>query len=76
MSLRRDYTNRGNSLRSTGPTSQAGKARSSQNSLRYAFLSSELLLPEEDAKALSKLRERIRDHFRPLVKAEPSPTLG
>ncbi len=65
MSYRRDATNRGNSLRSTGPRSQEGKARSSQNSLRYGFLSSELLLPEEDPKTLSKLRERLRDQFKP-----------
>ena len=65
MSYLRDATNRGNSRYSTGPRSQEGKARSSQNSLRYAFLSSELLLPKEDPKALSKLRVRIRDHFRP-----------
>ena len=70
MSYRRDATNRGNSLRSTGPRSQEGKARSSQNSLRYGFLSSELLLPEEDPKALSKLRERIRDNFKPVGPVE------
>jgi len=65
MNYRRDAANRGNSLRSTGPRSQEGKARSSQNSLRYAFLSRELLLPGEDSKQLSKLRERLRDQFKP-----------
>ena len=65
MSYLRDAANRGNSRYSTGPRSQEGKARSSQNSLRYGFLSNELLLPDEDPKALSKLRVRIRDHFRP-----------
>ena len=65
MSYRRDAANRGNSLRSTGPRSQEGKARSSQNSLRYAFLSRELLLPGEDSKQLSKLRERLREEFKP-----------
>ena len=53
-------------MRSTGPRSQEGKTRSSQNSLRYAFLSAKLLLPEEDPKALSKIRERLRDHFKPV----------
>ena len=65
MNYRRDASNRWNSLRSTGPRSPEGKARSSQNSLRFPFLSRELLLPVEDPKALSKLRERIRDHFKP-----------
>ncbi len=66
MSYRRDAANRGNSLRSTGPRSQQGKARSSQNSLRYSFLSSELLLPDEDPQALSKFRVRLRDQFKPV----------
>ncbi len=66
MSYLRDATNRGNSRYSTGPRSEEGKARSSQNSLRYAFLSSELLLPDEDPKALSKFRVRLRDQFRPV----------
>ena len=52
-------------MRSTGPRSQEGKARSSQNSLRYAFLSRKLLLPGEDSRQLSKLRERLRDEFKP-----------
>ena len=65
VSYHRDATNRGNSLRSTGPRSLEGKARSSQNSLRYAFLSRELLLPGEDSKQLSKLRERLREEFKP-----------
>ena len=65
MSYFSEDANRRNSLRSTGPRTQAGKTRSSQNSLRYRFLSGELLLPEEDPKALSKLRARLREQYKP-----------
>ena len=64
MSYRRD-ANRGNALLSTGPRTAEGKARSSQNGLRYRFLSAELALPGENLKELSKLRERLRDEFKP-----------
>ena len=70
VSYRGDAANRGNSLRSTGPRTLEGKARSSQNSLRFAFLSNQLLLPDEDPKQLSKLRAGLRDYLKPLGPVE------
>lgn len=55
---------------STGPRTPEGKARSSQNGLRYAFLSSHLLIPGEDSKALAKIRTGLRELYRPVGPAE------
>lgn len=54
----------------TGPRSAEGKARSSQNGLRCAFLSSDLLIPGESPKALAKLREGLREQIRPVGAVE------
>ena len=57
--------NRQNALRSTGPTSREGQARSSQNALRHGLLSRNTLLPDEDHDAFQALRERLWEALQP-----------
>lgn len=56
----RAKANARNALRSTGPKTEAGKARSSLNARKHGLLSRETLLEGEDATALSELDERLR----------------
>lgn len=54
--------NRRNALRSTGPRTDEGKARSSQNALRHGVLSSKAVSHYEDGEAFEALLGRlIRD---------------
>ncbi len=66
MSYWSDAANHQNAQLSTGPRTPEGKARASQNALRFGFLSSHLLLPDEDGKQLSKLRGGLRDYLKPV----------
>ncbi|MBM4031949.1 MAG: hypothetical protein FJ291_09205 [Planctomycetes bacterium] len=57
--------NRQNALKSTGPKSAEGKARSARNSLKHGLLSREVLLPGEKAKELAAFREGILAQLAP-----------
>jgi len=59
-SARQQAANRQNAQRSTGPRTTAGKARVAQNAVTHGLLSEELLLPDEDPKALQTLSQNIR----------------
>ena len=58
--------NRRNALRSTGPRTPEGKARSSQNASKHGLLSREVLLPGEDREALEALREDLISELQPI----------
>ena len=55
--------NRANAQHSTGPRSEQGKARSSQNNLRYGFRSQSVLLPGDDPAEYEELLAELTDHF-------------
>ncbi len=57
--------NRRNALKSTGPTSPAGKARSSQNALRHGFASKQIVLNTEDEAAFQALHAEFLDEYQP-----------
>lgn len=52
--------NRANALKSTGPKSSKGKARSSKNALKHGLLSREVLLKGDNEAALVDLGRRMR----------------
>ena len=63
--------NRANSQKSTGPKSDAGKARSSQNSLRNGlYTDHHVILPDEDGEQFEALLESLRAEFLPRTPAE------
>jgi hypothetical protein len=53
----RRETNARNAQRSTGPKTPEGKATIRLNALKHGLLSQDILLPDEDGKALAKLGE-------------------
>lgn len=58
-SLNKQRANRENSLRSTGPRTETGKARSSKNAQRHGILSRQPLLADEDAREFEHFRAEI-----------------
>ncbi|WP_435020178.1 hypothetical protein TA3x_001687 [Tundrisphaera sp. TA3] len=58
--------NRRNSLKSTGPTSEEGKARSRGNALKHGMTGAGIVLPKEDAAEV----DRLTESFRAELKAE------
>ncbi len=57
--------NRRNAMRSTGPRTAEGKARSRLNGLTHGFRSDQLLLPTEDGAAFQDLLATWMDDWRP-----------
>jgi hypothetical protein len=57
--------NRTNSSRSTGPTTDAGKERSSQNAFRHGLTSSKIVLPGEDPAEYDAFRADILEQYQP-----------
>ncbi len=64
-SLRQIEANRRNALKSTGPTSVAGKAASSMNGLKTGIHAKSLILPSEKLADLEQLIEEYYDHHQP-----------
>ncbi len=62
--------NQANSQRSTGPTSPAGKTRSSRNAFKHGLYSKQLVLPNEDPAELDQLRASLRTEHQPLNTTE------
>jgi hypothetical protein len=65
VSARKLAANRANSQKSTGPKTEAGKARSSQNRVSHGFFSTHLLLPGESQRELDALRDELVADVRP-----------
>ncbi len=63
--LYRAETNRRNSQHSTGPRTDEGKARSSQNSFKHGLYSKQLITPGEDAAEFDQLRATLRSEHQP-----------
>jgi hypothetical protein len=64
-SARKIEANRQNALRSTGPTTAAGRARVAQNALTHGLLAQDTLLPDEDPEGLQMLAETLRAERNP-----------
>ena len=63
--------NRGNALKSTGPTSKRGKHFARVNALRHGlFAQSVILLPGEDPEDFIALRRAFRDSYQPKTQTE------
>ena len=65
VSGRKRAANRADAVRSTGPTSPEGKARSSMNAVRHGLAARASLLPGEDADELEQLTREMEDDLRP-----------
>jgi hypothetical protein len=57
--------NRANSQHSTGPTTEAGKQRSSQNSLRHGLTAQIVVMPNEDLDAYQSHLKSFTDEYHP-----------
>ena len=55
--------NRRNSLKSTGPRSDDGKARSAMNALKHGLTAEQIVLPNEDPEAYDALRQKWLDDY-------------
>jgi hypothetical protein len=62
---RKRAANARNALRSTGPRTAAGKARSARNRITHGLLSREALLPGENREEFEALTEGFRKCFQP-----------
>jgi hypothetical protein len=62
--------NRRNALKSTGPKSDEGKAKSSMNALRHGLTAAQAVLPHEDEDDYEKLREGMLESYAPSDAAE------
>jgi len=58
-------TNRANAQHSTGPTTEAGKQRSSQNALRHGLTSRIVVMPSEDLDAYQSHLKSFTDEYQP-----------
>ncbi len=58
--------NRRNALKSTGPRTAAGKLTSSKNAAKHGILSTDVVLPNEDAEEFAKFCADLRDQLSPV----------
>jgi hypothetical protein len=66
----RAAANRANSQHSTGPRTDAGKQRSSQNALRHGLTAASPVLPSEDRAAYENHRRQFFDEYKPATPTE------
>ena len=64
-STRQIEANRSNALKSTGPRTVEGKARSSRNALTHGLTAQEIVIPGEDAAAYQSFEQQIIDDLKP-----------
>jgi hypothetical protein len=62
--------NQQNARKSTGPRTQEGKDRASNNSVKHGLLSQDVLIRGEDGAALQELSERLREELKPVGELE------
>src|SRR3954454_18754991 len=65
MSQARTAANRRNAQASTGPITDAGKARSARNSTKHGLTSAAVVLPNESAEEFERLRDNIIESSAP-----------
>jgi hypothetical protein len=70
QSLRRNATNRANSRHSTGPRTEPGKQRSSQNALRHGLTARTAVLPTEDHETYQRHIQQFLDEYAPATPTE------
>lgn len=63
-------TNRQNALKSTGPKTPEGKELARKNSIKHGLLSKDLIIREEDPKALQALMDDLFATLQPLGRIE------
>ena len=64
--LSRAEINRLNSLKSTGPKTEAGKRKASLNALRHGLTAQTVVLPKEDLEEYERFIQRFRDDLKPV----------
>src|SRR5271170_4755432 len=69
-SSHRAATNRANSQHSTGPRTEAGKQRSSQNALRHGLTARTAVLSSEDPAAYQRHCRQFMDEYQPATPTE------
>ena len=62
--------NRANSLKSTGPRTDAGKSRSRMNALTHGMTAKAIVLPDEDPEAYKRHVDGFMNQFKPATPAE------
>jgi hypothetical protein len=67
---RANGANRRNSRHSTGPRTDSGKQRSSQNALRHGLTAASAVLPSEDQAAYDAHRRGFFDEYKPATPTE------
>jgi hypothetical protein len=70
IQLDRAAINRANSQHSTGPRTESGKQRSSQNALRHGLTSHTAVLPTEDQSAYEQHRRQFENEYQPATPTE------
>ncbi|MHB9026294.1 MAG: hypothetical protein ACYC7E_19315, partial [Armatimonadota bacterium] len=65
-SKRKRMSNRLNAMKSTGPRTPAGKARSSQNAIKHGFFARATLLPQEDRALFTDFARAMRHDLMPV----------
>ena len=66
----RSAVNRANAQHSTGPRTEAGKARSSRNSITHGLTAATVVLPSEDAGQYQAHRRQFLDEYQPATPTE------
>ncbi len=70
VSCRQKVANRRNAQRSTGPRTQEGKVRASQNALTHGLTSQDVVLPWEDPEEFAQLRDGLYQDLQPVGAVE------
>jgi len=70
VQINRAEINRSNSQHSTGPRTEAGKQRSSQNALRHGLTARTAVLPSEDPAAYQRHCRQFIDEYKPATATE------
>src|SRR4051812_30878899 len=70
MSPAQTAANRANAQLSTGPRTEEGKARSSENSTKHGLTSKAVVLPHEDPAEFERIRDGIILTYAPLTEHE------
>jgi hypothetical protein len=70
MEARRAATNRANSAHSTGPRTESGKQRSSQNALSHGLTARTAVLPTEDPDTYQRHIQQFVDEYAPSTATE------
>ncbi|HYL74473.1 MAG TPA: hypothetical protein VEU96_09725 [Bryobacteraceae bacterium] len=67
---RQTKANQANSKLSTGPKTEAGKARSAQNALQHGLTARAIVLPTEDPAAFESHIQKLLDEYQPKTPTE------